>query len=154
MAASSGGRARGQAKPVQYLPSALADLTRLGNDHPRLLIRARALIGLVASGEFEGELLQLLPMYGDLADCRKVYFGLTSDNATHRIVYRSGESGHVEVIEVVAVEQRDEGYVYLLAAQRLGRLPDETRRRFDRVHQTVIKRRGSTRTPKAPPAKG
>lgn len=100
------------------------------------------MIDLVVEGEIEGVELQLLPAYGDLTDCRKVYFGLTSE-PTHRIVYRLDSSGIVEVIEVVAIEQRDEGYVYLLAAQRLARLPPEAKPRFDRVHQSVIKRRSA-----------
>jgi len=125
---------------AQYLPAAAADLTRLKADDDRLPIRAVALVDLVVDGKIDGVELQLLASYGDLSDCRKIYFGLTSE-PTHRIVYRELADGTTQVIEVVAVEQRDEGYVYLLAAQRLARLPTETKPKLNRVHQDVIQRR-------------
>lgn len=126
-------------------PAVEADLRRLKDDDPRLAVRARALIGLIHSGEVTGAALQLLASYGDLRDCRKVYFGRTAGEISHRVVYRSDERGPVEIVEVVAVESREEGYAYLLAASRLGRLPTETRPRFDRGHQAVIARRSRRR---------
>lgn len=130
---------------LSVAPAAAADLKRLNEDDPRLAARARALIGLIESGEVTGKNLELLASYGDLRDCRKVYFGRTGQDISHRIVYRSDETGVVEVVEVVAVESREEGYAYLLAANRLGRLPSETRRKFNRVHQGVITRRSARR---------
>lgn len=82
---------------------------------------------------------------GDLTDCRKLYFG-RGNPPSHRIVYReAGTDGALEVLEVVAVEERDALYVYLLTANRLGRLPIESKRRFNRLHQQVILRRSSRR---------
>lgn len=88
--------------------------------------------------------------YGDLSDCFKVYFG-TTDEPTHRIVYRHLDDGDIEVIEAVAVEARADGYVYLLAASRLGRLPKESKRRFDRIHQAMIALRSSRKGAARPP---
>lgn len=78
-------------------------------------------------------------------DRRKVYFGRTGKDISHRIIYRSDDADAIEVVEVVAVESRDEGYAYLLAANRLGRLPTETRSKRNRVHQAVIARRSERR---------
>ena len=137
--------ARSQPKHrAHYLPAATADLGRLEQDNHRLVVRAQALVELIVDREIEGEELKLLASYGDLTDCRKIYFGVTSD-PTHRIVYRLLADGAIEVVEVVAVEQREEGYVYLLAAQRLARLPAETKKRLTRVHQGVIQRRSDSR---------
>lgn len=127
---------------LSVAPAAQADLKRLNEDDPRLAARARGLIGLIESGEITGKELQLLASYGDLRDCRKVYFGRNGDEITHRVVYRSDETGAVEVVEVMAVESRDEGYAYLLAASRL---PNETRPKLNRVHQAVIAARSQRR---------
>ncbi|HEY5014184.1 MAG TPA: hypothetical protein VIK61_15985 [Acidimicrobiia bacterium] len=97
-------------------------------------------------GEVVGQPLALLPSYGDLSDCRKIYFGVDANAPTHRIVYREFPDGSVQVVEVVAVEARDEGYVYLLAASRLNVLPAETRAKLNRVHQAVVQRRGARPT--------
>ena len=132
-------------RQLSVAPAATADLKRLHEDDPKLASRARALLGLIEAGEVTGQSLELLASYGDLRDCRKVYFGRTGQDISHRIVYRSDDAGVVEVVEVVAVESREEGYAYLLAASRLGRLPSETRRKFNRVHQGVIARRSQRR---------
>ncbi len=120
------------------------DLVRLDQDNHRLVVRAQALVELVVDREIEGEEFKLLASYGDLSDCRKIYFGVTAE-PTHRIVYRLLADEEIEVVQVVAVEQREEGYVYLLAAQRLAQLPAETKGRLNRVHQDVIKRRSESR---------
>jgi hypothetical protein len=59
---------------------------------------------------------------GDLSDCRKVYVGVVGGNPTHRIVYRQHSDGAVEIIEVIAVGQREALAVYLDTLRRLGRL--------------------------------
>jgi hypothetical protein len=130
----------------QAHPAAEQDLIRLGNDHPRLPLRAIALLDLIDAGRLSGTPLADSAFYGDLSDCFKFYFGL-GEAPTHRLVYRSLADGRVEVLELIAAEQREHGYVYLLASKRLGRLPVTTQRAFDRIHQTVIRRRGTKRTP-------
>ncbi len=130
---------------LTVIPAADADIGRLAKDNPRLAIRARAVIGLVAAGEITGAPLELMASYGDLTDCRKVYFGVT-DAPTHRLVYQivgEGSKMRLEVVEVVAVEARAEGYVYLLAAIRLNRLPSESRPKLGRVDQREIARRSA-----------
>lgn len=127
-----------------------ADLRRLREDDARLELRARAFLQLIEAGEYDGRPLELMPKYGDLRDCRKVYFGVTGSAATHRIVYRvvgTEASGRevLEVVEVVAVEARNEAYVYLLSANRLARLPVESKPQFDRAHQSVVAKRGASR---------
>lgn len=126
------------------VPAAEDDFRRLEEDDARLPLRAVALLDLIAVGKLKGEILKDSAFYGDLSDHYKFYFGLT-DKPTHRIVYREIPGGGIHVVEVVVVEQRDEGYVYLLASNRLGRLPDSTRKAFNRVHQKVIARRGEMR---------
>ncbi len=114
-------------RKVVLLRASAADLGRLGEDDERLERRAGALLSLLESGQVTGQPLSLLPSYGDLSDCRKIYFGVSAGLATHRIVYRDVPPANqrhapvIEVVEVVAVEARSEGYAYLLASQRLGR---------------------------------
>jgi len=82
---------------------------------------------------------------GNLSDCRKLYFG-GANGRSHRVVYRQlPDHETVEVLEVVVVESRSEMYVYLLASQRMGRLPTESGARFTRLHQATISRRGAAR---------
>lgn len=70
---------------------------------------------------------------GDLSDCRKLYFGLGPSLDSHRIVCKRRPNGDVEVLEIVAVETRGQSYAHLLAAQRLGRLPESRRWWLSRV---------------------
>jgi hypothetical protein len=39
------------------------------------------------------------------------------------------------------LESREDAYVYLLAAERLRRLPEETQQEFKSVHQRIIAKR-------------
>lgn len=127
---------------ITLTDAARTDIERLGGDNARLAVRALALIELLEEGSIDGVPLRHLPSYGDLTDCCKVYFGATGV-PTHRLVYRivDVDTATIEIIEVVAVEQRDDAYVYLLAANRLARLPPERRKSFSRTHQSVIARR-------------
>ncbi|CAB4572639.1 MAG: hypothetical protein F2534_12825 [Actinobacteria bacterium] len=126
-------------------PAVEKDIERLGEDDPRLKVRAVALLDLLADGKVAGEELKDMAFYGDLSDCFKFYFGITGGAITHRIVYRTLADGGIEIVEAIAVEEREEGYVYLLASHRLGRLPDTAKKAFNRAHQKVIARRGAIR---------
>ena len=139
-------------RQLRYLAAAKADLERLKGDDPRLADRARAHLKLLEDGRQDGLPLELLPRYGDLSDCRKIYFGVTNE-PTHRIVYHQSEDGGVEIAEIVAIESRPEGYVYLLAASRLGRLPDESKPRFMDLHQKKIGERSRRQRPPGPTRK-
>lgn len=128
---------------VEYLGAAVADLERLKGDDVALYQRARGLLDLVEANEYDGVPLKEMSKYGDLSNCRKIYFGHGPARNSHRIVYQMAEPEEggdlrVEVIEVVAVEARDDGYVYLKAAERLGLLPAETRPTLKRAQQRRI----------------
>ena len=128
-----------------FLDAAKADVGRLAEDDRRLAQLALQTVRALERRDVDGLPLADMALTGDLADCRKLYFGLGSP-PSHRIVYREvGPSGDVEIIEVVAVEARDELYAYLLAAARLGRLPDESKPRFNRLHQQIVQRRAGRR---------
>ena len=128
-------------RTLRWLEAARADLERLRQDDERLARRALAQIRLIETGRLDGRPLQDLALYGDLSDCRKLYFGAEQGHNTHR----TSCHGHLELIEIVALEQRQDGYVYLLAANRLERLPAETRPKFNRVHQAAIAARSALR---------
>lgn len=135
---------RKRARKVTYTEAAGKDLARLKGDDPTLANRARNLAKLLQLGEITGFPLTEMPKYGDLSDCRKIYFGTPSEPKSYRIVYQDGPSaGDVEVLEVVAVEARDDGYVYLQAAKRLGRLPSESEAKLKHVHQRRIRDRAA-----------
>ena len=138
-------------REVRLSDPAVADLVRLNEDDPRIAQLARSYLALLESGKLTGKPLEVMPRYGDLSDCRKIYFGLGSA-PTHRIVYLEQDDGTIEIDEVVAIEARPEGYVYLLAANRLGRLPEESKPRFLDLHQQKISERSKRRTtrPKRP----
>jgi hypothetical protein len=126
-----------------FLEAAKADVARLAEDDPRLAQLAIQAVRGLERREVEGRPLADMALTGDLTDCRKLYFGLGSPSS-HRIVYRElGPSGDIEIIEGVAVEARDALYAYLLSAARLGRLPDESKPRFNRLHQQIVQRRAS-----------
>jgi hypothetical protein len=128
-----------------FLDAAKADVGRLADDDRRLAQLALQRVRDLELGNVEGLPLNDMAVTGDLGDCRKLYFGF-SDPPSHRIVYRGlGPQGGIEIVEVVAVEARDELYAYLLAAARLGRLPTESQPRFNRLHQQIIRRRADRR---------
>lgn len=132
------------ARRAAFLLAAEKDLERLRADDPALPSAALRTLRDVVNGTIEGAPLNEMAVAGDLSDCRKLYFG-PGKPPSHRIVYRLLGDGTVEVIEVVAVEAREDMYAYLLAATRLQRLPAETKGRFNRIHQGVIRRRGERR---------
>lgn len=105
-------------RQVRVTEQAAADIERLREDDPQLAARAQALVQLLEEGKIQGRPLRHLASYGDLSDCRKLYFGRGGSDATHRMVYRLSTAGAIEVLEVVAIEAREDGYVYLLAAHR------------------------------------
>jgi hypothetical protein len=94
----------------------------------------------ISNGLTVGVPLEKMAKFGDLSDCRKVYFGYGSP-PTHRIVYRELDENTIEIIDVIAIESREDAYVYLLTAERLRRLPEETEQEFSSVHQRIIAKR-------------
>jgi hypothetical protein len=142
---------RPRAKPprkAKFLKAARDDVRRLAEDDKDLATLALRKVRELEARTAEGVPLEEMAVTGDLGDCRKLYFG-PGDPPSHRIVYRElGEEEGIEILEVVAVEAREDLYAYLLAAKRLGRLPVESEPRFHRQHQAVIQRRAQQRARK------
>jgi hypothetical protein len=132
--------ARPERRTVTLTTGALADLKRLGADDRALPRLALVKLRDYEAGHIDAVPLRSMAKTGELGDCRKIYFGL-GNPPSHRIVVQHLDETTIEIVEVVAVEARQDAYAYLLAANRLGRLPRETKPEFDRVHQTVIARR-------------
>ena len=139
--------ARPPRRTLTLTAAALSDLQRLADDHPDLPRLALAKLKDYEAGRIDAVPLRAMAKTGDLGDCRKIYFG-PGNPPSHRIVIHHIDETTIEVVEVVAVEARHDAYAYLLAANRLGRLPRETEPEFDRVHQTVIARRARAKRPK------
>ncbi len=136
---------RRRPRKAVFLAAAKADVGRLAEDDPDLAKLALRKVNELETGAVEGIRLQDMAATGDLSDCRKLYFG-PGDPPSHRIVYRDlGDEAGIEILEIVALEVRQDLYAYLLAAARLGRLPIESKRHFTRLHQAAIQRRGSRR---------
>lgn len=112
---------------VQFTEAAEEDLEELHRRDRRLVAEALRLAKRVAQGALAGKRLQRYSKTGDLTDCSRVYFGATPGDDTHRIVFREVDGG-TEVVEVVAVAERQSDVAYLLAALRLDRLDDPIRR--------------------------
>ncbi len=127
-----------------FLAAAKADIGRLTEDDPAVARLALRMVRDLEAGTAEGVALTEMAKTGDLGDCRKLYFGVGKP-PSHRIVYRpiDGHPERIEIIEIIAVESRADLYVYLLAANRLGRLPKETKPQFNRMHHAVIARRAA-----------
>lgn len=125
---------------IEISPDARQDLIRLQSIDVALATVAASMLKRLSSGNITGIPLEKMPKFGDLSDCRKVYFGY-GNPPSHRIVYREIDKTHIEVFEIVALESRDDAYVYLLTALRLQRLPQETREEYMSVHQRIIAER-------------
>ena len=125
---------------VQISNEADGDLGRLIEIDRRLGQLAASMLKQLAAGSVTGVPLEKMPKFGDLSDCRKVYFGY-GNPPSHRIVYREIDEARIEVFEIVALESRDDAYVYLLTALRLQRLPQETHQEYMSVHQRIIAER-------------
>lgn len=127
-------------RTLQIRPEAREDVRRLTKLDRRLAVVASTALRDIANGTTVGVPLEKMAKFGDLSDCRKVYFGY-GNPPTHRIVYRELDENTIEIIDVVALESREDAYVYLLAAERLRRLPEETQQEFKSVHQRIIAKR-------------
>ena len=136
-----------QSRKIDISPDARQDLLRLKSFDIALATVAASMLKRLASGSVTGVPLEKMPKFGDLSDCRKVYFGYGSP-PSHRIVYRIIDERRIEICEVIAVESRDDAYVYLLTALRLQRLPTETTYEYESVHQRMIASRAAKKNKK------
>ncbi len=109
-------------RKLRALPEVVGDIKALPTQKLKEIALQR--ISDVVNGRLSGARLEDMSRTGDLTDCFKLYFDETGGpDPAYRVVYRELAEGAVEVVEV-AVEQREELYVYALAALRLGRLPE------------------------------
>ena len=127
-------------RTLKIRPEAREDVRRLTKLDRRLAVVATTALRNISNGTTVGVPLEKMAKFGDLSDCRKVYFGY-GNPPTHRIVYRELDESTIEIIDVVAIESREDAYVYLLTAERLRRLPEETQQEFTSVHQRIIAKR-------------
>jgi hypothetical protein len=110
-------------RKLRALPEVAGDINALPTQKLKEIALQR--ISDVMNGRLSGARLEDMSRTGDLTDCFKLYFDETGGpDPAYRVVYRELAEGAFEVVEVVAVEQREELYVYALAALRLGRLPE------------------------------
>lgn len=112
---------------ISFTDEAKADLAVLAGRDRRLVVEAIRVLKAVGAGRITPTRLRTFSKTGDLSDCFKIYFGLEQEDDTHRVVLREVH-GQVEVLEVVALEDRQADLPYLLAATRLARLDDPVRR--------------------------
>jgi hypothetical protein len=139
---------RSSPRHIDVSPEARQDLLRLKATDVALATAAASMLKRLASGSLSGQTLEKMPKFGDLSDCRKVYFGY-GNPPSHRIVYRIIDETRIEVFEIISVESRDDAYVYLLAALRLQRLPVETAQEYQSVHQRMIASRAAKKDRKS-----
>lgn len=112
---------------VRLTELALDDLRGLHQQDPALVVEALRVIKRVDQRQLSTKPLRPFGKTGDLSDCSRAYFGATPDADTHRIVFRqTGDT--IEILQVVAVDERRGDLAYLVAALRLGRIRDPIRR--------------------------
>src|SRR4051794_8979108 len=103
------------------LPEVTDDLRAIRLENEKLGTLIIQKLADLRAGRITGQPLENLPRVGDLSDCRKIYVGLEFGRPTHRILYSSHDDGVIEVIQVIAVGEREALAVYLDALRRLGR---------------------------------
>jgi len=119
----SGGASLGR---VRFLTAAADDVRALARRSRPVLIAMFRLLVLLDRRSISVTPLQDFVKTGDLRDCGKLVVAVEGE-PEHRIVVRE-VGGRLEVVAVVAVEDRTGDLPYLLAGLRLGRLDDPVRR--------------------------
>jgi hypothetical protein len=120
---------------VRFLDEAKGDMRALAHRSPPVLIEAFRLLKLLDLGKLAPTPLHDFSKTGDLSDCGKIVVAVVGE-PEYRIVVRQVTEG-VEVIDVIAVEDRTEDLPYLLAGLRLGRITDPARR--SDVHRRLFR---------------
>lgn len=105
---------------LSFLSDVLGDYQELPE---KLQRRVKELTEQLKEDPLLGKPLEYHANTGDLRDCRKLYFALTTNESpTHRIVYRLLPSADKpDIVELVAIGERQEEEVYQVAVLRLGR---------------------------------
>ena len=91
----------------------------------RLLRVTLNALAAIKSGAPSTHSLEYMPTYPDLSDCETSYIGTDPNTRpSHRLVWRERvpeDPREPAVREIIALGERDNGQVYHLAGQRLGR---------------------------------
>jgi hypothetical protein len=111
---------------VQFLDEATDDVRTLAGRSRPVLTEVFRLLKLLDLGQLSPTPLHAFPQTGDLSDCGKIVVAVEGE-PEYRIVVRE-VAGGIEVVDVVAVEDRTGDLPYLLAGLRLGRITDPVRR--------------------------
>ena len=117
----------GTTRIITFLPEALADLRDLEDRFPTIAAEVLSQLKRVRQGTLRPTRLRDFSKTGNLSDCAKVNV-LVDGAPEHRIVLRDVGDGRFVVVEVVAIDERADDLVYLLAGVRLGRIVDPIRR--------------------------
>ena len=112
---------------VSFSPAAVDDLRSIMQRMPRVGLQVLALLKQLAAGQVRPRRLRSFGKTGDLGDCGKLAV-VVEGEPEHRIVVRDLGDGRFRVVEVIAIEERADDLVYLLAGIRLGRILDPVRK--------------------------
>ena len=121
---------------VQFLDEAASDVRALAARSRPILVEVFRLLKLLDRGQLQPVPLRDFGKTGDLSDCGKIVVALDGE-PEYRIVVR-GSGSSIDVVDVVAVEDRTHDLPYILAGLRLERISDPVRRsdaqrRIDRI---------------------
>jgi chromosome segregation ATPase len=111
---------------VRFLEEAAGDLRALARRSRPVLVEAFRLLKRLDLGQLTPTPLHDYSKTGDLSDCGKIVVAVDGE-PEYRIVVREVDGG-VEVVDVIAVEERTADLPYLMAGLRLGRITDPVRR--------------------------
>ena len=117
---------RGGFTRVRFLDEAADDLRWLAEASRPLFLEALRLLRRLDRGDLAPLPLRDFAKTGDLGDCGKIVLAVEGE-PEYRIVVRE-VGGNVDVVDVIAVEDRLEDLPYLLAGLRLQRIDDPVRR--------------------------
>ena len=111
---------------VRFLDEAAEDMRSLADTTRRLFLEALRLLVRLDRGELTPAPLHDFAKTGDLSDCGKIVVAVEGE-PEYRIVVREVD-GDIDVVDVIAVENRLDDLPYLLAGLRLQRIDDPVRR--------------------------
>lgn len=117
---------QGRFTRVRLLDAAKEDMRALAGKSERLFIEVMRLLKKLDQGSLSPRPLDDFANSGDLTDCGKIVVDVEGE-AEYRIVVRE-VGGDIDVVDVIAVENRLGGLPYLLAGLRMDRIEDPVRR--------------------------
>ncbi len=111
---------------VRFLDEATDDVRALAERSRPVLLEVFRVLKELDLGQRSPTPLQDYAKTGDLSDCGKIVVSVEGE-PEHRVVVRQ-VAGGIDVVDVIAVEDRTDDLPYLLAGLRLGRITDPVRR--------------------------